>query len=128
MQDAAAELDDAAHQPASASRTRADVRFPSARPPDAAAYLKWVNCVRANGVPDYPYPTGDTTNFQGSGVDPGSPAVMQAGKTCGGKLGLPAWWVLPATGAGALLITLLTVSWQAIKAALANPVKALRDN
>jgi hypothetical protein len=62
-------------------------------PPNAAEYLKWVNCVRANGVPDYPYPTGDTTNFQGSGVDPDSPAVIQAGKTCGKKLGLPTWWV-----------------------------------
>jgi putative ABC transport system permease protein len=36
------------------------------------------------------------------------------------------WWVFAAAGAGALLITLLTVSFQAIKAALANPVKSLR--
>ena len=36
------------------------------------------------------------------------------------------WWIFIATGAGALLITLLTVSFQAIKAALANPVKSLR--
>jgi ABC-type antimicrobial peptide transport system permease subunit len=36
------------------------------------------------------------------------------------------WWVFVATGAGALLITLLTVSYQSIKAALANPVKSLR--
>jgi hypothetical protein len=62
-------------------------------PPNGAEYLKWVNCVRANGVPDYPYPTGDTTNFQGSGVDPDSPTVIQAGETCGKKLGLPTWWV-----------------------------------
>jgi len=36
------------------------------------------------------------------------------------------WWVFAIAGIGALLITLLTVSVQAIKAALANPVKNLR--
>jgi ABC-type antimicrobial peptide transport system permease subunit len=37
-----------------------------------------------------------------------------------------AWWIFAAAGTGALLITLVTVSFQAIKAALANPVKSLR--
>ncbi|MDB5239690.1 MAG: transporter permease [Spirosoma sp.] len=37
------------------------------------------------------------------------------------------WWVFVVTGAGALAITLLTVSFQAIKAALINPVKSLRS-
>lgn len=37
------------------------------------------------------------------------------------------WWVLGAAGAGALVITLLTVSYQAVKAALMNPVKSLRS-
>ena len=36
------------------------------------------------------------------------------------------WWVFPVAGIVALLIALLTVSFQAIKAALANPVKSLR--
>lgn len=36
------------------------------------------------------------------------------------------WWVYAATGGAAIMITLLTVSWQAIKAARANPVKSLR--
>jgi putative ABC transport system permease protein len=36
------------------------------------------------------------------------------------------WWIFAAAGAGALVITLLTVSLQAIKAAIANPVKSLR--
>jgi putative ABC transport system permease protein len=36
------------------------------------------------------------------------------------------WWIFCAAGAGALMITFLTVSFQAIKAAVANPVKSLR--
>jgi putative ABC transport system permease protein len=36
------------------------------------------------------------------------------------------WWIFAVAGGGALLITLLTVSFQAIKAAVANPVKSLR--
>ncbi|WP_295666868.1 ABC transporter permease [uncultured Mucilaginibacter sp.] len=37
-----------------------------------------------------------------------------------------AWWIFAVTGAGAVLITLLTVSYQSIKAAMANPVKSLK--
>ncbi len=36
------------------------------------------------------------------------------------------WWIFATAIGGALLITLLTVSFQAIKAAVANPVKSLR--
>jgi ABC-type antimicrobial peptide transport system permease subunit len=36
------------------------------------------------------------------------------------------WWVFAAAGVGATAVTLLTVSFQAIKAALANPVESLR--
>jgi putative ABC transport system permease protein len=36
------------------------------------------------------------------------------------------WWVFAVAIGGALLITLLTVSFQAIKVAIANPVKSLR--
>ncbi|MBS1680493.1 MAG: ABC transporter permease [Bacteroidetes bacterium] len=38
-----------------------------------------------------------------------------------------ALWVFAAAGVGAMLITLLTVSYQSVKAALANPVKSLRS-
>ncbi len=37
------------------------------------------------------------------------------------------WWIFAAAGVGALSITLLTVSFQAIKAALMNPVKSLKS-
>jgi putative ABC transport system permease protein len=36
------------------------------------------------------------------------------------------FWIFIASGVGALAITLITVSFQAIKAAIANPVKSLR--
>jgi putative ABC transport system permease protein len=37
------------------------------------------------------------------------------------------WWIFAVAAGGALVITLLTVSYQAIKAALMNPVKSLRS-
>ena len=66
---------------------------PVAPPPDQSEYLKYVSCMRANGVPDYPYPAGDTTNFIGTGVDPNSPAVEKVNQLCGKKIGAPAWWI-----------------------------------
>ena len=36
------------------------------------------------------------------------------------------WWIFAAAGAVAIVISLLTVSFQAIKAAIANPAKSLR--
>lgn len=37
-----------------------------------------------------------------------------------------AWWIFLAAGAGILIVTVLTVSFQSIRAALMNPVKSLR--
>lgn len=37
------------------------------------------------------------------------------------------WWIIALTSIGALSITLLTVSYQSIKAAMMNPVKSLRS-
>jgi putative ABC transport system permease protein len=36
------------------------------------------------------------------------------------------WWIFASAGIGGLVITILTVSFQAIKAAITNPVKSLR--
>jgi putative ABC transport system permease protein len=40
--------------------------------------------------------------------------------------GIPVWIFLTA-GAGIIFITLLTISWQSIRAATTNPVKSLRS-
>ena len=37
-----------------------------------------------------------------------------------------AWWIFIVTAISAILITLITVSFQTIKAALANPIKSLK--
>ncbi len=37
------------------------------------------------------------------------------------------WWIFASAGAGILLITLLTVSYQSLKAAFMNPVRSLRS-
>ena len=36
------------------------------------------------------------------------------------------WWIFAAAGIGALVITVSTVSFQAIRAAITNPIKSLR--
>jgi len=66
---------------------------PVAAPPDQSEYVKYVACMRTNGVPDYPYPTGDQTTFIGTGVDPDSPSVERVNQLCGKKIGAPAWWI-----------------------------------
>jgi putative ABC transport system permease protein len=37
------------------------------------------------------------------------------------------WWVFIMAGAAAILIAIITVSFQAIRAAVSNPVKSLRS-
>lgn len=37
------------------------------------------------------------------------------------------WWIFASAGLGAILITLLTISYQSLKAAIANPVASLRS-
>jgi putative ABC transport system permease protein len=36
------------------------------------------------------------------------------------------WWILFAAGAAAVIIAIITISFQSVKAAIANPVKSLR--
>jgi len=37
------------------------------------------------------------------------------------------WWVFVLGGLAAMFLSLLMISWQAIRAAVANPVESLRD-
>ncbi len=68
---------------------------------DNALYVQYANCMRANGYPTFPYPSGiepdgnERTNFNGTGIDPNSPALLNgnANQTCGEQIGAPAWWI-----------------------------------
>jgi len=42
------------------------------------------------------------------------------------RTGMP-WWIFAAAGGGALVLTLLTVSYHTIRAALTNPRRSLRS-
>ena len=78
---------------------------PVAPPPDQTELVKYVNCMRANGAPNYPYPTGNSTNFNGTGVDPTSPAVIRVNNLCGRKLDLPAWWIAGTGPPGEVVVS-----------------------
>ena len=68
---------------------------------DNALYVQYANCMRANGYPAFPYPSGiepdgnQSTNFNGTGIDPNSPAFLNghANQVCGTQIGAPAWWI-----------------------------------
>jgi hypothetical protein len=60
-------------------------------PSDDATGVKYAACMRANGVPNYPDPTGNRTNL--NGIDTNSPFFIRANKLCGKQIGAPAWWI-----------------------------------
>ena len=52
-------------------------------PAVAADFLKFSQCMRSHGVPNFPDPTGHGIQLSpGSGLDPASPAFQSARKTC----------------------------------------------
>lgn len=61
--------------------------------PDEAVLVQYTNCMRANGVPNYPYPKGDETDFNGTGINMSSPSFERANDICGKQIGAPAWWI-----------------------------------
>jgi hypothetical protein len=60
-------------------------------PSNNATGVKYAACMRANGVPNYPDPTGNKTNLRG--IDMNSPFFIRANKLCGKQIGAPAWWI-----------------------------------
>ena len=64
---------------------------PFPQPPSEVTEVKFAECMRANGVPNYPNPSGpegSETNFNGTGIDPNSPRVQNADKYCTHTLGI----------------------------------------
>jgi len=62
-------------------------------PSNEATGVKYAACMRANGVPNYPDPKGNQTDFNDTGVDPNSPFFQRANKLCGKQIGAPPWWI-----------------------------------
>jgi hypothetical protein len=80
---------------------------PVAPPPDQSEILTYTNCMRTNGVPNYPYPTpgSDQLNFNAAGVNPDTPQFARANDLCGKKIGAPAWWINGTTTPGDIEVT-----------------------
>jgi hypothetical protein len=67
-------------------------------PPNQASLVQYSQCMRANGVPNYPDPgTSSRMNFNGTGIDPNSPSFKRANDICGKEIHAPSWWI---SGAG----------------------------
>ncbi len=61
------------------------------QPPSQTAQLKYAECMRANGVPDYPDPSGVGLQLHGgpgSDLDPNNPTFQQASRVCTKKTGV----------------------------------------
>jgi hypothetical protein len=59
--------------------------------PDPAQLLKFSECMRANWIPDFPDPTGDTLAINrgaGGDLDPNNPTFQNASKVCMQKTGV----------------------------------------
>jgi hypothetical protein len=62
------------------------------KPPDPARLLKFSECMRAHGVPDFPDPTVNGIQIpvqSGTDLDPRSPAFQNASKLCSRETGVP---------------------------------------
>jgi hypothetical protein len=57
--------------------------------PDPAKLVKFSACMRANGIPDFPDPSGGGLSLRrGGDLDPSNPAFQHAQKLCGKQTGL----------------------------------------
>ncbi len=69
--------------------------------PDPAKLEKFSQCMRANGIPDFPDPSGGGLQLHsgpGSDLDPNNPTFQSASKTCAKRVGLPGLGGTPQPG------------------------------
>jgi hypothetical protein len=78
---------------------------PVPAPPDEAQQLKYAECMRANGVPNYPDPKPTEQEQSLNGVDPNSPFVQSANKICAKQTGAPSWWASGTGPPGDVVVT-----------------------
>ncbi len=62
-------------------------------PSNDATGVKYAACMRANGIPNYPDPVGNSEKTNLRGIDMNSPFFIRANKLCGKQIGAPAWWI-----------------------------------
>jgi hypothetical protein len=73
--------------------------------PDPAKLEKYSECMRANGVPDFPDPSGNSLSINvgaGGDLNPSSPTFQKANKLCAEKTGLPGFGGAPGTQPGGI--------------------------
>jgi hypothetical protein len=79
---------------------------PVAPPPTQAQLVQYIDCMRTHGVPNYPNSgSNGEANFNGTGVDPNSPAVQNANNICGQQIKAPAWWIAGTGPPGDVVVT-----------------------
>jgi hypothetical protein len=74
---------------------------PAPHAPPLATQVKYAECMRANGVPDFPDPNGSQDQYVGN-LDPNSPTFQNADKLCSAKTGEP--YYAPGTEAPGVVI------------------------
>jgi hypothetical protein len=83
------------NDPCGAYLTAASTALRGGKPlqkPDTAKLEKFAQCMRANGIPDFPDPSGDGLSIQthpGSDLNPNNPTFTNASKLCAKKYGVP---------------------------------------
>lgn len=71
--------------------------------PSIAQEIAYVDCMRTNGVPNYPDPSADgDTRFEGTGINTNSTAFENADELCSKKTGTP--YYAPGTEAPGVVI------------------------
>jgi hypothetical protein len=99
------------NNPCQAYLTAASTALRGGKPfqkPDPAKLEKFSQCMRANGIPDFPDPNGQGLQIQshpGSDLNPNNPTFQNASKKCAQKAGVPGLGGGAAGQAGAIEAT-----------------------